>query len=230
MILGLSQELPASEDGSRKHPKLALVSDIGITLADEKNLRPGWDDTVSTPSLLVWPDDDPHAQPGVVHPDRDVRGGCLRAPGRSTGRLHLLGRVQPPEHPAHHRAGPERRLERQRHHRSRRTARPSSRSRLSAGELGPRRLQSSASTRGSPGRASRSASRCIEFKDDGKDSQGHSPDDKERCDPKHCDRAANDGIYTAFIPLDEIDRSHRDPGLRPGRYDRRQGARYIASR
>ena len=54
MILGLSQELPASEDGSRKHPKLALVSDIGITLADEKNLRPGWDDTVSTPSLLVW--------------------------------------------------------------------------------------------------------------------------------------------------------------------------------
>jgi hypothetical protein len=42
--------------------------------------------------------------------------------------------------------------------------------------------------------------RLVEFRDDGTDSNGNAPENPAY-DARHADRAAGDGIYTAFIPL-----------------------------
>lgn len=201
LILGLSQELPMSSDGTRKHPDLRLVSDLGVEVADSSKVRE--DTATSTPSLLVWRTVNPSAgqplAPGwytpIVRFDQSVyerldklRVNFTFSVGSNRPNVQLIaGLVQ----------GAESR----------------SSGSLKAAE-GPAvvEVQVSAGSsvlgahlRGFYQKITKGFNQIdpqqVEFRDDGSDAAGNLPGDPENFDPKYCDRAADDGIYTAFIPL-----------------------------
>ena len=197
LVLGLSQELPRSKDGTRKHPTLRLVNDFGITTSDSSNLRP--DEATSTQSLLVWRVSTPPLSPDWYTPivtfEDDVKKQLENeqvnftfSVGSGRPNVQLItslvqnadsnssGTIKKTEGPAV--------IEVQ----------------VSAGSsvLGAHIFGFYQHiTKGSEP----IEIQMVTFRDDGKDSEGDSSDDKDHFDPKHCDRAANDGIYTAFIPL-----------------------------
>ncbi|MBX6312309.1 MAG: hypothetical protein IRY99_05230 [Isosphaeraceae bacterium] len=201
MILGLSQELPSRPGiAPEQRFRLKLVSDLGMEVADTAKLR--FDANTSTPSLLVFRAAAPPLRPGWYTPvltfvkdddykfltDNEVNFTFSVASDRPNIQL-ITGLVQPPGS------------------RSKGTVKR-------AEEYAVIEVQVSAPSSVVDARIEgyyqmitagneRIETRAIGFRDDGTDVNGNERGAKE-FDEARKDRAAQDGIYTAFIPLADV--------------------------
>lgn len=201
LILGLSQELPALKGPDSARPRLRLLNDLGVPVADTEKV--GFDEATSTLSLLVWRVSTPPLNPGwytpVVTFEKEVFEQLEReqvnftfSVGSNRPNIQLItGLAQGPDSSSSgtlNRADGPAVIEVQ----------------VSAGSsvLGAHIFGfAQAISKGFAPIEFRS----VEFRDDGADANGLLPENPD-FDARHCDRAANDGIYTAFIPLIKIDR------------------------
>jgi hypothetical protein len=202
LIVGLSSELPSrpKADPTRRF-QMKLVSDQGIEIADTAKVR--FDEGTSTPSLLVFRVSTPPLRPGWYTPklvfskDYDDYEFLTRAEvnftfsvGSARPNIQLItGLVQPPGSPNKwtlRRAEDYAVVEVQ-------VSAPNSV--LAAQILGYYQMI----TQG----ADPIDTRSVDFRDDGTDAKGLTKG-QAGFDETRCDRAANDGIYTAFIPLTDV--------------------------
>ena len=200
LILGLSRELPFSADGTRKHPRLRLVSDLGVEVADSSKVRE--DQATSTPSLLVWRVATPPLSPGwytpvvtfepeVMEDLKTLDTNFTFSVGSDRPNVQLItGLAQGADS-------------------------PSSGTLLASEGWAVVEVQVSAGSsvlgariQGFYQKIARGNEpidpQMVDFRDDGADAIGNPPEDLANFDKAHHDRDANDGIYTAFIPLTGI--------------------------
>ena len=204
LILGLSRDLPLGgiEQGrSDGHPKLTLVSDTGLEVGETAKFH--FDEATSSPSLLVWRNDGATLSEGwytpVVTFEPDVfkslssqKANFTFSVGSDRANVQLIpGLVQGADTSSSgtlNRSDGPAVIEVQ----------VSAGSSILGAQIAGYYQEIAANDR-------RIDFREVTFRDDGTDASGFTPENPA-FDKAHCDRAANDGVYTTFIPLLDIDR------------------------
>ena len=200
LIIGLTQELPGHTNiASANRFRIKLISDLGVEIADTAKIR--FDENTSTPSLLVFRASTPPLRPGWYTPvltfDKEdfeflkqAKVNFTFSVGSDRPNIQLIsGVVQDPKSTT---KGTLKRAEQFAVIEVQVSA-PSSV--VGARIEGYYQMITSGSgpidTRG------------VDFRDDGTDVNGLSKGQNGFDEARH-DRAADDGIYTAFIPLTDV--------------------------
>ncbi|WP_422924365.1 hypothetical protein [Singulisphaera sp. PoT] len=205
LIVGLTQELPnrPSVEGDKRF-RMELVSDLGVRTADDAKVK--FDSNASTPSLLVFRASTPQPlRPGWYTPVlvfKDPSDFAFLA-GAETNFTFSVGSDRPNiqlitgliQEPGTKSKGTVRRAE---EYAAVEVQVSAPNSVLNARVMGYYQMITEGFESIDP--------REVEFRDDGTDAKGLSQG-QVGFDQAKCDRSANDGIYTAFFPLTDVEKS-----------------------